>query len=49
MDTFQNTLVLLIFAAALGYLFTKLVWMPPFLKKKKASKGSCGTNGCGCH
>lgn len=49
MELLQNILVLVIFAGALGYLFTKLIWTPPFLKKKKAAKGACGDDGCGCH
>lgn len=49
MDILQNILVLVIFAAALGYLFTKLIWTPPILKKKSASKSACGNDGCGCH
>jgi hypothetical protein len=49
MELFQHIIVFLIFAVALGYLFTKLIWMPPFLKKKRASKGSCGSSDCGCH
>ena len=50
MDMFQNTLVILIFAGAVSYLFTKLVYTPSFLKKKRASKGgSCGSDNCGCH
>jgi len=49
MEIFQNIAVFLIFAAAVGYLFIKFIWMPPFLKKKNASKSACGNDGCGCH
>lgn len=45
----QEILVILTFLIALIYLITKLVWTPPFLKKKVKS-GACGSdsNGCGC-
>jgi|TARA_R110002051_G_scaffold170475_1_gene241097 hypothetical protein len=47
MEQVQNILVLIIFGAALGYLVTKFIWKPAFLKKK--SKGDCGSGSCGCH
>jgi len=45
----QEILVILTFLIALIYLITKLVWTPPFLKKKVKS-GACGSDssGCGC-
>jgi len=47
MAILQNILVLVIFAIALGYLITKFIWKPAFLKKK--SDSSCGSSNCGCH
>ncbi|MDR9457589.1 MAG: hypothetical protein RI572_09275 [Salegentibacter sp.] len=47
MELLQNILVLISFLFALGYLFTKLIWTPSFLTKKKTTK-SCGVSGCGC-
>jgi len=44
----QEILVFATFLIAVGYLFTKLVWMPPFLQKKTSVKKSCGTEGVGC-
>ncbi|MEP0262469.1 FeoB-associated Cys-rich membrane protein [Dokdonia sp.] len=46
MDQIQNIIVLTIFLVAVGYLITKFVWTPSFLKKK--SKGGCGDGKCGC-
>nr|WP_236642061.1 FeoB-associated Cys-rich membrane protein [Dokdonia sinensis] len=47
MEIAQNIIVFIIFALAVGYLFSKFVWMPPFLKKK--ASGGCGDRNCGCH
>lgn len=50
MEILQHILVLLTFIVAVGYLFTKFIWMPPFLKKGKAEKvKACGMSDCGCH
>jgi len=46
MELLQNIIVILIFLVALGYLITKFVWTPAFLKKK--DDDGCGTGGCGC-
>lgn len=46
MEQFQNIAVLTIFLIALGYLISKFIWKPAFLKKK--SKGDCGDGHCGC-
>jgi len=47
MDQFQNIMVITIFLAAIGYLISKFVWTPSFLKRK--SKDGCGDGHCGCH
>ncbi|MFC4635046.1 hypothetical protein ACFO3O_14085 [Dokdonia ponticola] len=47
MDQLQNILVFAIFLIAMGYLISKFVWTPPFLKRK--SKDGCGDGHCGCH
>ena len=44
----QNSLVLLIFLIAVGYLVTKFIWKPAFLGGKSKNK-SCGSDNCGCH
>lgn len=49
MDLVQNIAVFLIVSLAVAFLVTKYIWMPPFLKKKSASKSGCGSDGCGCH
>lgn len=46
MEFFQNIIVVLIFLGALGYLITKLIWTPAFLKKK--NDNGCGSGSCGC-
>lgn len=46
MQFFQSIMVLLIFLAAVGYLVTKFIWKPAFLKKK--DDHGCGSGGCGC-
>lgn len=43
----QEILVFITFSIALGYILTKFVWKPAFLKKKKKEK-ACGVSGCGC-
>jgi membrane-anchored glycerophosphoryl diester phosphodiesterase (GDPDase) len=47
----QEILVLLTFLVALFYLFTKLIWTPPFMQKNAAKSKGCGSSGsdCGCH
>ncbi len=49
MEVLQEILVFLTFAVALGYMFTKFIWKPAFLKSKKESDKSCGVSGCGCN
>ncbi len=49
MEVLQEILVFLSFAVALGYMFTKFIWKPAFLKSKKSSDKSCGVSDCGCH
>ncbi|TVZ52868.1 FeoB-associated Cys-rich membrane protein [Dokdonia sp. Hel_I_53] len=46
MELLQNILVILIFIMALGYIVTKFIWTPSFLKKKNET--GCGSSGCGC-
>jgi hypothetical protein len=43
MNTFQNILVIITVALAIGFLVRKFIWKP----KKKAAK-SCGSDGCSC-
>lgn len=46
----QEIIVILVFLIALGYLVTKFIWKPAFLKKKSSGGGDCGNDGCsGCH
>lgn len=45
MELFQEILVFITFALALGYMITKFIWKPAFLKSKKA-KNHCGVSGC---
>ena len=49
MEVFQEILVFFTFALALGYMITKFIWKPAFLKPKKKSAKSCGVTDCGCH
>lgn len=44
----QEILVFIIFAIAVGYMVTKFIWKPAFLKSKKDNAKSCGVSGCGC-
>ncbi|WP_298491269.1 hypothetical protein [uncultured Dokdonia sp.] len=46
MEIFQKIMVLLIFLAAVGYLITKFIYTPSFLKKK--DDNGCGNSSCGC-
>ncbi len=48
MDVLQNILVFITFLIAVGYVITKFVWKPAFLKSKKESEKGCGVSGCGC-
>ncbi|TDN87324.1 hypothetical protein DET49_11214 [Salegentibacter sp. 24] len=45
----QEILVFITFSIALGYLTTKFIWKPAFLKKKKEKTKACGVSGCGCN
>lgn len=45
MELLQTIIVLIIFTFALGYLITKFIWAPSFLKKKN---DNCGSGNCGC-
>ncbi|MFD1094426.1 hypothetical protein [Salegentibacter chungangensis] len=47
MEILQQILVLITFLIAVGYLFTKFIWMPPFMRKNEKVK-ACGVSGCGC-
>lgn len=49
MVIFQEILVFITFAIALGYMITKFIWKPAFLKPKKQTTKACGVSGCGCH
>lgn len=44
----QEILTISVFVIAVGYLITKFIWKPSFMRKKKKSN-SCGTSDCGCH
>lgn len=46
MELFQNIIVILIFLGAVGFVITKFIWTPSFLKKKNDS--GCGGGSCGC-
>jgi hypothetical protein len=48
MELLQEILVFITFAIALGYLTTKFIWKPAFLKKKAEKTKACGVSGCGC-
>jgi hypothetical protein len=48
MELLQEILVFITFAIALGYLTTKFIWKPAFLKKKVEKTKACGVSGCGC-
>lgn len=48
MELLQEILVLITFLIALGYMVTKFIWKPEFLKPKKKSAKACGVSGCGC-
>ncbi len=48
MELLQQILVILTFVFALGYLITKFIWKPAFLKGKKDSEKACGITDCGC-
>ena len=51
----QTVLVVITFLLALGFLLQKLVWVPVFAARKKASgtldggNTKCGANNCQCH
>lgn len=49
MEILQEIIVLVIFAFAVGYIFTKFIWKPSFLKKNGGSGKNCGGSDCGCH
>lgn len=48
MELIQEILVFITFLIAVGYIITKFIWKPAFLKSKKESAKSCGVSGCGC-
>lgn len=48
MELLQEILVFITFLIAVGYIITKFIWKPAFLKSKKESSKSCGVSGCGC-
>lgn len=48
MEMIQEILVFITFSLAVGYMFTKFIYSPKFLKRKAASK-SCGTECGSCH
>lgn len=47
MELVQEILVFITFSVAAGYIITKFIWKPKFLKKAKTEK-ACGVSGCGC-
>ncbi len=49
MITLQEILVLITFLFAVGFMITKFIWKPAFLKPKKKSDKACGAKDCGCH
>lgn len=49
MEMIQHILVFLTFLIAVGYLITKFVWKPAFLKKTPKNDKACGMSDCGCH
>lgn len=49
MDLIQEIIVLVIFSLAVGYILTKFIWKPTFLKRGKNSRKNCGGSDCGCH
>lgn len=49
MELLQQIIVFVIFTLAVGYIFTKFIWKPSFLKKGKDTGKDCGGSGCGCH
>ena len=48
MELIQHILVFITFLTAVGYLITKFVWKPAFLKKKAPKEKACGMSDCGC-
>lgn len=46
MELLQEILVFITFLISVGYIITKFIWKPAFLKTKKEK--SCGVSGCGC-
>lgn len=44
----QEILVFIVFAIALGYMISKFIWKPAFLKRGKKKNKNCGVSGCGC-
>ncbi len=48
MELLQEILVFITFAFAVGYMVTKFIWKPAFLKSSKKPEKSCGVSGCGC-
>jgi len=49
MEILQEIIVFVIFAFAVGYIFTKFIWKPAFLKKNGRAGKNCGGSDCGCH
>lgn len=49
MELLQEIIVFVIFFFAVGYIFTKFIWKPSFLKRGKKSGKTCGGSDCGCH
>ena len=48
MELIQHILVFITFVTAVGYLITKFIWKPAFLKKKVHKEKACGMTDCGC-
>jgi hypothetical protein len=48
MENLQEILVFITFAIAVGYIFTRFIWKPAFLKTRKEKTKACGVSGCGC-
>ncbi len=49
MDFFQNILVYIILAVAVGYLVKKFLLPKSLFASGKGSAKSCGQDDCGCH
>jgi len=49
MEMIQEILVFIIFIIAAGYIVTKFIWKPAFMKSGSKSDKACGSSDCGCH